>query len=83
MTVGEYLQKQKKKPSKITLQLIEKLKQFSQDDDYTLGVLLESPYDEDRQLIIDYIDHGKDVSYENVILFSIEVGLQREKLQKK
>lgn len=80
MTVNEYIQK--KKRSKVTLQLIEKLKAFSDDDDYILGTLAESPYDEDRQLIIDYIDKGEDVSYENVILFSMEVGLQREQKKK-
>lgn len=80
MTIDEFIQK--KKPSEVTLQLIEKLKMFSQDPDYILGTLAESPYDEDRQLIIDYIDNGKDVSYENVLLFSLEVGIQRrEKLQ--
>ena len=77
MTVDEYIKNNK--PSKITLELIELLSTFSQDDDYILGALAESPYDEDRQLIIDYIKNGEDVNYENVILFSLEVGLQREK----
>ena len=52
----------------------------SSDDDYILGVLAESEFDEDRKLIIDYIEKGEDVSYENVILFSLEVGLQRDRL---
>ena len=80
MTLQEYLNKHK--PSKVTLELIEKLKAFSQEDDYTLGTLAESPYDEDRQLIIDYIDNGEDVNYSNVLLFSLEVGLRREQLEK-
>lgn len=77
MTVEEYIEK--KKSSKVTLELIEKLKQFSHDPDYILGILAESKYDEDRQLIIDYIDHGEDVSYENVLLFSIVVAKRRDK----
>ncbi|MBQ3264247.1 MAG: hypothetical protein IJH07_00580 [Ruminococcus sp.] len=81
MTVEEYIQK--KKPSKVTLELIERLKTFSQDPDYILGTLADSPYDEDRQLIIDYIDHGEDVSYENVLLFSLEVGQKRKKMTRK
>lgn len=76
MTVEEYIHK--KKPTKVTLELIEKLKRFSRDPDYILGTLADSPYDEDRQLIIDYIDHGEDVSCENVILFSLEVGQKKE-----
>ena len=80
MTLQEYLNKHK--PSKITRELIEKLTSFSHEDDYFLGVLAQSPYDEDRQLIIDYIDNGEDVSYSNVLLFSLEVGLRREQLEK-
>ena len=78
MTVDEYARNNN--PSKVTLELIEELKRFSHDDDYILGTLADSPYDEDRQLIIDYIKKGKDVSYENVILFSLEVGQKRKKM---
>ena len=77
MTIDEYIKNNK--PSKVTLELIEKLKAFSNDDDYILGTLADSSYDEDRQLIIDYIEKGEDVSYENVILFSLEVGQNRKK----
>ena len=51
MTVSEYCET--KQRSKTTLELIEKLRQFSTDDDYILGVLADSEFDEDRQLIID------------------------------
>lgn len=78
MTVKEYLHN--KEVSKITLQLIERLRTFTDDDDYVIGILAYSPYDEDRKLIIDYIDHGEDVSYENVILFSLEVRQRRKKM---
>lgn len=78
MTVSEYCSV--KHRSQTTLELIEKLRQFSRDDDYILGVLAESEFDEDRKLIIDYIEKGEDVSYENVILFSLEVGQQRDRM---
>lgn len=78
MTVEEYCND--KQRSDVTLELIEKLKQFSTDDDYILGTLADSEFDEDRKLIIDYIDNGEDVNYESVILFSLEVGQQRDKL---
>ena len=80
MTLQEYLNKHK--PSKVTLELIEKLKAFSQEDDYILGTLAQSSYDEDRQLIIDYIDSGEDVSYSNILLCALEVGQKREELKK-
>ena len=75
MTVSEYCET--KQRSKTTLELIEKLRQFSTDDDYILGVLADSEFDEDRQLIIDFIDKGQNVNYESVILFSLEVGTLR------
>jgi hypothetical protein len=78
MTVSEYCET--KQRSKTTLELIEKLRQFSTDDDYILGVLADSEFDEDRQLIIDFIDKGQNVNYESVILFSLEVGQERDRL---
>lgn len=76
MTVSEYCET--KQRSKTTLELIEKLRQFSTDDDYILGVLADSEFDEDRQLIIDFIDNGQNVNYESVVLFSLEVGQERD-----
>ena len=78
MTVSEYCET--KQRSKTTLELIEKLRQLSTDDDYILGVLADSEFDEDRQLIIDFIDKGQNVNYESVILFSLEVGQERDRL---
>ena len=78
MTVSEYCET--KQRSKTTLELIEKLRQLSTDDDYILGVLVDSEFDEDRQLIIDFIDKGQNVNYESVILFSLEVGQERDRL---
>ena len=76
MTVSEYCET--KQRSKTTLELIEKLRQFSTDDDYILGVLADSEFEEDRQLIIDFIDNGQNVNYESVVLFSLEVGQERD-----
>jgi hypothetical protein len=78
MTVSEYCKL--KQRSNTTLELIKKLKQFSADDDYILGILADSEFDEDRKLIIDFIDKGENVDYESVILFSLEVGQQRDRL---
>lgn len=77
MTLDEYIKK--KNPSKVSLQLIKKLQAFSKESDFIIGVLSDSPYDEDRQLVIDYIDNGEDVTYENIILFSLAVARERRK----
>ena len=74
MTVKEYCSK---KRSKTTIELIKKLMQFSDEDDYILGVLAESNLDSDRQLIIDYIDKSNEADYENIILFALEIGNAR------
>ena len=78
MTVAEYCKKRQR--SDTTLKLISRLRLYSNDDDYILGVLAESSSDEDRQLIIDFIEQGENVTYETIILFSLEIGLQRDKL---
>ncbi|MBQ3285399.1 MAG: hypothetical protein IJH40_07135 [Ruminococcus sp.] len=80
MTLKEYCKNNN--PSKVTLELIEKLKAFSNEDDYFFGVLSQSAVDSDRQLIIDYIDKGKDVSYSNILLFALEVGQKREEIER-
>ena len=76
MTLKEYINK--KPPSEITLALIKRLKEYSEEDDFILGVLAQSVYDKDRQLILDYINDGSDVSYESILLFSLEIGQQRD-----
>ena len=38
-------------------------------------------YDKDfKQALLDYIENGKDVSYENVILYALELGQERDKI---
>ncbi|MEE1124885.1 MAG: hypothetical protein U0L18_02980 [Acutalibacteraceae bacterium] len=75
MTLNEYCKT--KYCSRVTMELIEKLKVFSSEDDYIIGVLSDSDYDEDRKKIIDFIDNGEDVSYESIILYSLEIGMKR------
>lgn len=72
MTINEYL---KKHPhSQVTLDLIERLKKYSTDDDYVLGNLAECKSESDKQDLLDYIQHGDDVSYENIILYALEIA---------
>ena len=80
MTVKEYCSK---KRSETTIQLIEILKHFSDEDDYILGILAESNLDSDRQRIIDYIEKSNEADYENVILFALEIGNKRRSRSKK
>lgn len=73
MTLNQYVNN--KKISQTTLLLIEKLKLFwENDEEFIIGVLVDLKSDSERQQLIDYIDNGKDVSYESIILFSLELG---------
>lgn len=49
----------------------EKLKTVSSDDDFLVCIYsMVGEYPEDMQQVIDFIDEGDDVSYENVILLA-------------
>lgn len=62
---------------KIKNTLTEKLKTVSNDPDFILGVLSNAKDNEDRQSIIDYIDLGVNVTYENILLLSLKLGNER------
>ena len=78
MTLDEFAKR--KNLSTLGLKLMEKLKQFSSDNDFIIGVLLDVYDEDDKQALLDYIENGKDVSYENVNLYALELGLERDKL---
>ena len=78
MTLDEFAKR--KNLSTLGLKLMEKLKQFSSDNDFIIGVLLDVYDEDDKQALLDYIEDGKDVSYENVNLYALELGLERDKL---
>lgn len=65
--------------AEIKRKLIEKLKTVSEDKDFLVGVVSNAKHDEDRETIIEYIDNGKDVSYESLLLLSVWLGNEREK----
>ena len=58
--------------------LIDKLFDILDDDDFVLGVVTNAKNDENRQKIIDYIDNGDDVTVENIILLSLHLGNETE-----
>ena len=72
MTLNEYMKLHP--PSIITTSLINELKRYSQEDDYVIGILLDCESDAEKQHLLDYIRHGKDVSYESIILCALEIA---------
>ncbi len=76
MTIEQYVKDKSLSPT--TLMLIDKLKLFwENDEEFVIGVLVNLETDFERQQIINYIDKGKDVSYENIILYALELEQSR------
>ena len=64
--------------SETAILLFNKLKAFHDDKDFVLGVMCNAPDDEDMQTIINYMDNGEDITIENLILLSLELGNNRD-----
>ncbi len=64
--------------TKIKKELIEKLKTISEDKEFLLSVINSVKNTDDRKAVIEYIDNGEDVTYENVILLALTIYESRE-----
>jgi hypothetical protein len=64
--------------SAITDKLVELLKKISTDEEFILGTIVYAENEEEQQQIIDYIENGEDVSYENIVLFSLYLENKRK-----
>ena len=71
------------KTSEIAKELIEMLVDLSDDDEFVLGIMTDLETDDERKIVIDYINNGEDVTYENLILLSLHLNNKREKNMKK
>ena len=60
------------------LELAKLLEDISKDPEFILGVLNDLKNDEENQMVIHYIKNGNDVSFENIILLSLDINLKRK-----
>ena len=60
------------------LELSKLLEDISKDPEFILGVLNDLKSDEENQMVIHYIKNGNDVSFENIILLSLDINLKRK-----
>ena len=58
--------------------LFEKLRSFYNNRDFGLGVMCNAPHEADMKTILEYIEIGKNVTRENLILFSLELGNKKD-----
>lgn len=82
MNLAKYIE-DKAKESELSKKLIDELKKISEDEEFIVGTLAEVYNDEDKKTLLEYIEKGEDVDYEQVILNSVWLGQQRDKLEEK
>ena len=58
--------------------LFEKLRSFYNNRYFVLGVMCNAPHEDDMKTILENIEKGKDVTRENLILLSLELGNKRD-----
>ena len=58
--------------------LFEKLRAFYGNRDFVLGIMCNAPHEDDMKTILEYIEKGKDVTRESLILLSLELGNKRD-----
>ena len=63
--------------SERALELAGLLEGISKDPEFIGGVLNQFDCDEEIQMLINYINNGEDISYENVILTALELHEQK------
>lgn len=57
--------------------LVTKLKAIYDNRDFVIGVVSNATHPEDRKAIIEYIDNGKNVTIENILLLSVHLDQKR------
>lgn len=63
---------------KVKNRLIEKLKTISEDREFMLSVINSTQHIDDKKAVIDFIDYGENVTYENIILLALTLYEERE-----
>ena len=76
MTLEQYFDD--KQISQTDLVLIDRLKRFSKESDFLVGLMALVETEAEKTQLINFIDKGKDVSYESILLYALELDLNRE-----
>lgn len=82
MNLAKYIE-DKSKESELAKKLIDELKKISEDEEFIVGTLADVYNDEDKKTLLEYIEKGEDVDYVQVILNSLWLGQQRDKIEEK
>lgn len=77
MTLRELIQRET--ANELGKSLVKELCKFSDDEEYIAGVLLDVKNEEDKEILLRYIQSGDDVDYEQIILNALWLNQQRKK----
>ncbi len=78
MSFSEYIKKESEK-SRISTLLFQKLREIIDNLNNICGIFAELKTDKERQQLLNYINEGKDVNEEQLILTSIWIAQQNNK----
>ncbi len=76
MKLSEYINNQIRKNETSRL-IVKKLHEYSDNEEFIAGVLLDLKNDDDKITFLDYLNKGIDVNYEQIILNALYLSQQR------
>lgn len=80
MNLSEYINNEVQR-NELSKKIVSELMKISEDKEFIAGVLLDVENDEDKISLLEYIEKGEDVSFEQIILNALWLGQQRENAQ--
>ena len=66
------------KLSETSLKLIERLEELWDDREFVIGIMSMAKTEEERAVVLDYIENGRDVSTDTVSVLAVHLSNQRK-----
>ena len=79
MMLSTYIENEIQK-NELSKKIVSELTKISNDTEFFAGVLLDVENDDDKKALLEYIEAGKDVTYEQIILNALWLAQQRENI---
>lgn len=79
MMLSTYIENEIQK-NELSKKIVFELTKISNDTEFIAGVLLDVENDDDKKALLEYIEAGKDVTYEQIILNALWLAQQRENI---
>ena len=79
MMLSTYIENEIQK-NELSKKIVSELTKISNDTEFIAGVLLDVENDDDKKALLEYIEAGKYVTYEQIILNALWLAQQRENI---